>query len=83
MVGVDDGGGDGGFKNCISSQVWQYVTLMRRIFLIDCPGVVYPSGDTPTDTVLKGVVRIHSRASHRIAIQFPVFNHLFGLLCHL
>ena len=30
---------------------------MRRIFLIDCPGVVYPSGDSETDIVLKGVVR--------------------------
>lgn len=39
-------------------QVWQYITLMRRIFLIDCPGVVYPSGDSETDIVLKGVVRI-------------------------
>lgn len=39
-------------------QVWQYITLMRRIFLIDCPGVVYPSGDTETDIVLKGVVCI-------------------------
>jgi nuclear GTP-binding protein len=37
--------------------VWQYITLMRRIFLIDCPGVVYDTGDTETDIVLKGVVR--------------------------
>lgn len=37
-------------------QVWQYITLMRRIFLIDCPGVVYPSEDSETDIVLKGVV---------------------------
>lgn len=29
---------------------------MRRIFLIDCPGVVYPSEDSETDIVLKGVV---------------------------
>ena len=29
---------------------------MRRIFLIDCPGVVYPQGDDETDIVLKGVV---------------------------
>lgn len=29
---------------------------MRRIFLIDCPGVVYPSEDLETDIVLKGVV---------------------------
>ena len=38
-------------------QVWQYVTLMRRIYLIDCPGVVYPSGDSETEIILKGVVR--------------------------
>jgi len=23
------------------TKVWQYITLMKRIFLIDCPGVVY------------------------------------------
>lgn len=33
---------------------------MRRIYLIDCPGVVHPSGDTETEIVLKGVVRIYS-----------------------
>uniref|UniRef100_A0A452SZV3 Nucleolar GTP-binding protein 2 n=1 Tax=Ursus maritimus TaxID=29073 RepID=A0A452SZV3_URSMA len=38
------------------TKVWQYITLMRRIFLIDCPGVVYPSEDSETDIVLKGVV---------------------------
>ena len=38
------------------TKVWQYVTLMRRIFLIDCPGVVYPTGDTETEIILKGVV---------------------------
>ena len=37
-------------------QVWQYITLMKRIYLIDCPGVVYPTGDTDTEIVLKGVV---------------------------
>ncbi|XP_065176047.1 nucleolar GTP-binding protein 2-like [Sycon ciliatum] len=42
------------------TKVWQYITLMRRIFLIDCPGVVYPSGDSETDMVLKGVVRIEN-----------------------
>ena len=39
------------------TKVWQYITLMRRIFLIDCPGVVYPSGATDAEVVLKGVVR--------------------------
>lgn len=42
------------------TKVWQYITLMRRIYLIDCPGVVYPSGDTDTEIVLKGVVRIEN-----------------------
>lgn len=31
---------------------------MRRIFLIDCPGVVYPSEDSESDIVLKGVVSL-------------------------
>ena len=29
---------------------------MKRIYLIDCPGVVYASDDSETDIVLKGVV---------------------------
>ena len=40
------------------TKVWQYVTLMRRIYLIDCPGIVYPSAETDTEKVLKGVVRV-------------------------
>lgn len=39
------------------TKVWQYVTLTKRIFLIDSPGVVYDVGDDETETVLKGVVR--------------------------
>lgn len=39
------------------TKVWQYITLMRRIFLIDCPGIVYDTGDSEVETVLKGVVR--------------------------
>lgn len=43
------------------TKVWQYITLMRRIYLIDCPGVVQPnSEDNETDIVLKGVVRVES-----------------------
>jgi nuclear GTP-binding protein len=43
------------------TKVWQYITLMRRIYLIDCPGVVYPSpNDTEADIVLKGVVRVEN-----------------------
>ncbi|KAK3092008.1 hypothetical protein FSP39_024425 [Pinctada imbricata] len=40
------------------TKVWQYVTLMKRIYLVDCPGVVYPTAETPTEFVLKGVVRV-------------------------
>ncbi|XP_062090637.1 nuclear/nucleolar GTPase 2 [Humulus lupulus] len=41
------------------TKVWQYITLTKRIFLIDCPGVVYQNNhDTETDIVLKGVVRV-------------------------
>jgi len=29
---------------------------MKRIFLIDCPGVVQPSGETDTEIILKNVV---------------------------
>ncbi|KAJ3316139.1 GTPase required for pre-60S ribosomal subunit nuclear export and maturation [Blyttiomyces sp. JEL0837] len=43
------------------TKVWQYITLMKRIYLIDCPGVVYPDPeDSETDIVLKGVVRIEN-----------------------
>jgi len=38
------------------TKVWQYITLMRRIFLIDCPGVVYDTGDSEEEIILKGVV---------------------------
>jgi nuclear GTP-binding protein len=33
---------------------------MQRIFLIDSPGVVYQSEDTPTDIILKSVVRVEN-----------------------
>lgn len=39
------------------TRVWQYVTLMKRIHLIDCPGIVYNTNDSETMKVLKGVVR--------------------------
>ena len=39
------------------TKIWQYITLFKRVFLIDCPGVVYPSSDSEADIVMKGVVR--------------------------
>ncbi len=49
------------------TKVWQYITLMKRIFLIDCPGVVYnKTDDSETDAVLKGVVRVENLVRHLI-----------------
>lgn len=43
------------------TKVWQYITLFSKIYLIDCPGVVYPSKDTTAiDTVLRGVIRVET-----------------------
>ncbi|GBF62624.1 nucleolar GTP-binding protein [Trichophyton mentagrophytes] len=43
------------------TKVWQYITLMKRIYLIDCPGVVPPSNNaTEEDILLRGVVRVEN-----------------------
>ena len=43
------------------TKIWQYITLMKRIYLIDCPGVVPPNNsDTPQDILLRGVVRVEN-----------------------
>merc|ERR1711907_48921 len=42
------------------TKVWQYISLTKKLYLIDCPGVVPPSAsDFSADCakVLKGVVR--------------------------
>ncbi|KAJ1360835.1 Nucleolar GTP-binding protein 2 [Parelaphostrongylus tenuis] len=54
------------------TKVWQYVMLMRRIYMIDCPGVVYPQGDSETQIILKGVVRVEN-------VKDPE-NHVQGVL---
>lgn len=37
------------------TKVWQYIRLMRNIFLVDCPGVVYDAENaSDADVVLKG-----------------------------
>ena len=42
-------------------QVWQYITLTKRIYLIDCPGIVPASAnDSQSSIVLKGVVRVEA-----------------------
>ncbi|KAH9486455.1 Nucleolar GTP-binding protein 2 [Psilocybe cubensis] len=43
------------------TKVWQYITLTKRIYLIDCPGVVpASSNDSQSSIVLKGVVRVEA-----------------------
>merc|ERR1719193_2906319 len=40
------------------TKVWQYVLLFSKIYMIDCPGVVYPAPDTSyEELVLRGVAR--------------------------
>uniref|UniRef100_A0A0K2TLI4 Nucleolar GTP-binding protein 2 n=1 Tax=Lepeophtheirus salmonis TaxID=72036 RepID=A0A0K2TLI4_LEPSM len=40
------------------TKVWQYITLMKKIYLIDCPGIVVSSEDSDEDKVLNGAVRV-------------------------
>ncbi|KAM7193892.1 NGP1NT (NUC091) domain containing protein [Rhypophila sp. PSN 637] len=43
------------------TKVWQYITLTKRIYLIDAPGIVPPNHrDTPKDLLLRGVVRVEN-----------------------
>ncbi|KAI4606577.1 GTPase required for pre-60S ribosomal subunit nuclear export and maturation [Alternaria ethzedia] len=43
------------------TKVWQYITLMKRIYMIDCPGIVPPNqNDTDTDLLLRGSVRVEN-----------------------
>ena len=56
------------------TKVWQYIALMKRIFLIDSPGVVYDTGD---DEVNKPVYEIYYYRSD-IFIHYSI--HLLFLL---
>ena len=39
------------------TKVWQYITLMRRIFLIDSPGVVHDMGDDEVGLLFTAAVQ--------------------------
>ena len=69
------------------TKVWQYITLMKKIFLIDCPGVVYhKTSDSDTQAVLKGVVRVENLVSCSLFLVLKYvanrahFDYLFKLL---
>ena len=52
------------------TKVWQYVALMKRIYLIDCPGVVpHATTDSEADIVLKGVCRVENISAPQDHIQ--------------
>lgn len=57
------------------TKVWQYITLMRRIFLIDCPGVVFPTGETDEEKVLK--VKFITNLRWNINTTSPLLRVLF------
>lgn len=43
------------------TKVWQYITLMKRIYMIDCPGIVPPNqNDTDEELLLRGSVRVEN-----------------------
>ena len=51
-------------KQCCSTapvpgetKTWQYVTLTKRIYMIDCPGIVHDEHQTETEKVLKNIIR--------------------------
>jgi len=52
---------------------WQYVALTKRIFMIDCPGVVYSSdNDSEIDIILKGVVRAERLEDADYYVEFLI-----------
>ena len=55
------------------TKVWQYITLTKRIYLIDCPGIVYDVNESDDDKVLKGVVRAERLPDPSLYIQ-PILN---------
>lgn len=64
------------------TKVWQYITLTKRIFLIDCPGVVYQNKDSETDIVLKGVVCISYFALIPMNICYCILYGIYSLVCY-
>jgi nuclear GTP-binding protein len=43
------------------TKVWQYITLMKRIYMIDCPGIVPPNQqDSDEELLLRGSIRVEN-----------------------
>merc|ERR1711937_114572 len=51
------------------TKVWQFVSLTKKVFLIDCPGVVYSGQEhDETELVLRGVCRVENITEPQIHI---------------
>ena len=50
---------------------------MKKIYLIDCPGVVYNPSESDEEKVLKGVVRVElvGMISHKKRSLITIFGH--------
>ena len=42
------------------TKVWQYITLMKKIYLIDCPGIVPGGQETDTEKVITLTTYLHA-----------------------
>ena len=51
------------------TKIWQYIAFTKRIYLFDCPGVVYEGGQSDIDRVLKNVVRSEKIEEPMIFVQ--------------
>ena len=66
------------------TKVWQFVSLTRKVFLIDCPGVVYSGQEhDETELILRGVCRVENieEPSNHIAevLRRAEHNHIARL----
>jgi ribosome biogenesis GTPase A len=55
------------------TKVWQYIALMKRIFLIDCPGVVGDTGDNEVIYIYIYMDRYMDKNGYRHIKQLLVY----------
>mmetsp|Transcript_17787 Transcript_17787/g.30133 ORF Transcript_17787/g.30133 Transcript_17787/m.30133 type:complete len:172 (-) Transcript_17787:77-592(-) len=51
------------------TKTWQYITLTKRIYLIDCPGIVHDEHQTEVEKVLKNIIRAEKLPDPTVYIQ--------------
>ena len=64
------------------TKVWQYITLMRKIYLIDCPGIVPPGQETDEEKVRVCVqivlfvdfYQVHNRRTYYVTYYVGVWG---------